>query len=97
MLFEWDEAKSQHTFRQRGFGFDYAAGIFGDLTLEKRDDRHDYGEIRMQAIGRVGNDILFVVYTNRSDVRHIISARRANRKERNLWHSFAERWITSGG
>jgi hypothetical protein len=28
---------------------------------------------------------------------HIISARRANRKEHNLWHSFAERWITSGG
>jgi uncharacterized DUF497 family protein len=97
MLFEWDEAKSRRTFRQRGFGFDYAAGIFGDLTLEQRDDRRDYDEIRMQAIGRVGNDILFVVYTDRGDVRHIISAQRANRKERRLWHSFAERWIKSGG
>jgi uncharacterized protein len=97
MLFEWDEAKSLRTFRERGFGFDSAAGIFGDLTLEKRDDRRDYGEIRMHAIGRIGNDILFVVYTDRDDVRHIISARLASRKERRLWHSFAERWITSGG
>ena len=67
-------------------------GFFGDLTLEKRDDRRDYGEIRMQAIGRVDDDILFVVYTDRGDVRHIISARRANKKERTQWHLFAERW-----
>ena len=72
-------------------GFDYAVRIFADLTLESRDDRRDYGEIRMQAIGRINNDILFVVYTDRGDVRHIISARRANKKERRLWHSFAER------
>ncbi len=97
MQFEWDEAKNRHAFRQRGFGFDYAAGIFGDLTLEKQDDRRDYGEIRMQAIGRVGNDILFVVYTDRGDFRHIISARRASRKERRLWQSFAEHWTTSSG
>ena len=51
MQFEWDEAKSERTFRERGFGFDYAAGIFDNLTLERRDDR---------------------------------------RRERRLWHSFAE-------
>ena len=91
MQFEWDEAKSQRTLFERGFGFDYAVRIFADLTLESRDDRRDYGEIRMQAIGRINNDILFVVYTDRGDVRHIISARRASKKERRLWHSFAER------
>src|SRR3954453_2729691 len=74
MLFEWDEAKSQQTFRDRGFGFDYAAAIFGGLTLERQDVRRDYGETRTQAIGRVGVDILFVVYTDRGEVCHIISA-----------------------
>src|SRR5437667_3313046 len=34
-------------------------------TLEKEDDRRDYGEVRMQAIGQVGDDVLFVVYTDR--------------------------------
>jgi len=50
----------------------------------------------MQAIGQVGEDIVFVVYTDRGDARHIISARLASRKERSLWHSFAAAWKASG-
>jgi uncharacterized DUF497 family protein len=95
MLFEWDEAKSRRTLSERGFGFDYAARIFLGPTLEKQDDRRDYGEVRMQAIGEVAGDVLFVAYTDRSDARNVISARLANRKERRLWHSFAEQWKTS--
>ena len=37
-------------------------------------------------------NVLFVVYTDRGEVRHIISAQLANRKERKLWLSFAEPW-----
>jgi uncharacterized DUF497 family protein len=97
MLFEWDEAKSRRTLSERGFGFDYAARIFLGLTLEQQDRRQDYGEVRMQAIGETGGDVLFVVYTDRGEVRHIISARLANRKERGLWQLFVEQWNTSGG
>jgi len=97
MLFEWDDAKSERNKSDRGFGFDYAARIFLGPTLEQRDDRRDYGEVRIQAIGQVGGDILFVVYTDRGDARHLISARLANRKERRSWHLFAEHWKTSGG
>jgi putative transcriptional regulator len=43
--------------------------------LEGLDDRREYGEVRIQAIGRVIDDILFVVYTDRRDAHHIISAR----------------------
>jgi uncharacterized DUF497 family protein len=50
----------------------------------------------MQAIGQVGDDVLFVVYTDRGAARHIISARLASRKERKSWRSFAEQWKTSG-
>jgi uncharacterized DUF497 family protein len=95
MLFEWDEAKSRRNLNERGFGFEYAARIFLGRTLERRDDRRDYGEVRIQAIGCVMDDILFVVYTDRGDARHIISARLASRKERSLWQSFAEQWKTS--
>ena len=97
MLFEWDDAKSHWTLMERGFGFDYAARIFLGPTLEKVDNRQNYGEVRMQAIGRVGKDILFVVYTDRGNARHIISARLANRKERKLWLLFVEQWRISGG
>ena len=89
MDFEWDEAKSEQNLRQRGFGFDYAACLFEGPVLETIDSRCDYGEIRIQAIGQVGEDILFVTYTDRNgESRRIISARKANRKERLLWQSF---------
>jgi uncharacterized protein len=96
MTFEWDDAKSRRTFNECGFGFDYASLIFLGATLEAEDCRRDYGEVRMQAIGRVETNVLFVVYTDRDEVRHIISARLANRKERQLWELFADQWKPSG-
>jgi uncharacterized protein len=84
-MFEWDRTKSAANLRQRGFDFAYAVGIFDGPTLEMDDDRADYGERRVMAIGRVNEDILFVVYTWRGEVRRVISARQANRKERNVY------------
>ena len=51
------------------------------------DQRKDYGEVRMQIIGRARFGILFVVYTERErvggeEVIRIISARLAGRAER---------------
>lgn len=97
MLFAWDEVKSRRTLTERGFDFDYVARIFLGPTLEKQDSRRNYGEVRIQAIGRVDEDVLFVVYTDREDARHIISARLANKKEREAWQSFAELWKPPGG
>jgi uncharacterized DUF497 family protein len=63
----------------RGFGFDHATAIFIAPTLEAQDTRRDYGEVRVQAIGRAGDDILYVVYSDRNEVRRVISARLANK------------------
>jgi uncharacterized DUF497 family protein len=46
MLFEWDEAKSRRNLNERGFGFEYAARIFLSPTLERLDNRREYGEVR---------------------------------------------------
>lgn len=89
MDFEWDEAKSDARFASDGFGFDVAALVFDGPTLEWPDDRRDYGERRMIALGAVDGIVLVVVYTDRGDVRRIISARPANRKERQRWRLFA--------
>ena len=95
MFFEWDDAKSQRNLLERGFGFDHAAAIFIGPTLEAQDNRRDYGEVRVQAIGSAGDDILSVVYSDRGEVRRIISARLTNKKERKLWQSFIEHWSKS--
>jgi uncharacterized protein len=85
--FEWDPAKSNLTFRRRGFDFAYASRIFAQAWIAGEDQRRDYGEVRMKAVGQVGLDVLVVIYTVRGDAIRIISARRANRKERAQWQS----------
>jgi len=85
-MFEWDERKSEANLRDRGFDFAYATLVFDGPTLEMEDDRADYGERRVQVIGQAEGDVLFVVYTWRGDTRRIISARLANRRERDAYH-----------
>jgi len=85
LLFEWDEQKSQHNLDRRGFDFAVAARIFEGDTIERDDTRRDYGEQRVVAIGQVEGVTLTVVYTQRASVRRIISARRANRRERHAY------------
>ncbi len=87
MRFDWDTAKGERNQKERGFGFDFATLIFEDDTIEWPDDRRDYGEARVRAIGEVDGLVLHVVFTDRGDVRRIISARIADRKERNRWHA----------
>lgn len=88
MIFDWDEEKSERNRRTRGFGFDRAARIFLGPVVEWVDDLLDYGEMRVIAIGGADGFVYFVVYTDRDDVRRIISARKATRGERELWLSF---------
>lgn len=87
MEFDWHEAKHKKNLEERGFGFDFAAQIFLGRVLSQIDDREDYGESRIKAIGEVDGVVLVVIYTDRDDVRWIISSRKANRKERALWHA----------
>jgi uncharacterized DUF497 family protein len=86
MEFDWHDAKHDRNINERGFGFDFAALIFEGRVLTQVDDRQDYGEVRVKAIGEVDGIVLVVIYTDRDDVRWIISARKANSKERALWH-----------
>ena len=82
---EWDEDKSQRNLAERGFDFALSARIFEGDTIEREDTRRDYGERRVVAIGRVEGVTLTVVYTARADARRIVSARRANKRERDAY------------
>lgn len=56
-------------------------------AIERADDRRHYGETRIRAIGVVGKLTLHYVYTQRGEVRRIISLRYANRKERDAYRA----------
>ena len=82
MEFEWDDAKSEASFRQRGFDFGYSIRVFLDSDrLVRPDDRLDYGEPRSQVTGRIDGRLFVIVYTPRVHRLRIISARKANRRE----------------
>lgn len=86
MMFEWDEAKNLANIEKHGVSFDDAKKIFRGFTFDAIDDRHDYGEERTISIGLLeGIVVLVVVHTDRDGTCRIISARQANRKERNRY------------
>jgi uncharacterized protein len=84
--FEWDPAKSEATERLRGIRFERAAEVFAGRHIMWDDDRRDYGEQRIRAVGESGGELLHVVFTQRGSVIRVISVRKANRKERAQWH-----------
>ena len=89
MRFTWDPQKSEANLAERGFDFTFATLAFDGPTLERIDNRQDYGEVRVIALGRADGIPLTVVYTDRAEggeiVRRIISARVSNRHERKAY------------
>nr|WP_315598715.1 BrnT family toxin [uncultured Cupriavidus sp.] len=45
------------------------------------DDRRDYGEVREIGFGVIGGRLYCVVFTQRGEIMHIISLRKANKRE----------------
>lgn len=87
MIYAWDAVKSDANLQARGFDFEFASRMFEGMTLEREDQRREYGERRVVAVGVVEGICLTIVYTDRVDgegraVRRIISARRSNKRER---------------
>lgn len=88
MIFEWDEAKSRANVERRRLSFTLAPYLFDGLTAEEPDERRDYGELRIKAVGTIADRCFVCIFTDRGDVRRIISLRRANRKEANGYRAF---------
>src|SRR6266571_8028827 len=63
------------TLRNTGVDFADAALIFAHPVLEAEDDRQDYGEVRLRALGHVGEEYYLVVYTWRGEDSRMINAR----------------------
>jgi uncharacterized DUF497 family protein len=92
MRYSWDEDKNRRNLERHGIAFEDAKRIFDGPTLEREDNRFDYGETRIYAIGLVNGLEITVIYTDRDhDERRIISAWRAEPHERRAY------WQNIGG
>jgi len=81
MKITFDPAKRDATWRDRGMDFAEAGEVFAEDTFDFPDERHDYGEPRLIAVGHLRGRMVIVVWTPRGEARHIISMRKANERE----------------
>ncbi|OCH99186.1 hypothetical protein A8135_08030 [Legionella jamestowniensis] len=83
--FEWDENKRQSNIDKHGIDFEDAIQIFKDrMRVEASSSQKD--EERYITFGVVNEVVLAVVYTNRNNVKRIISARVAHENERRIYY-----------
>ena len=89
MNYVWDRKKNLRNVRLHGIAFEDAVKIFEGPTLERIDDRFDYGETRVYAIGVTNGVEVTVIYADVSESeRRMISAWRSERHERKAyWQS----------
>jgi uncharacterized DUF497 family protein len=82
--FEWDDEKAISNLEKHGVSFGEATEVFYDShALEDYDTEHSTGEGRFFIIGLSSRRLLYVIYAERTgDVVRIISARRADKAER---------------
>ncbi|MEO8187402.1 MAG: BrnT family toxin [Burkholderiaceae bacterium] len=92
--FEWDAVKAQSNLKKHRVSFEVAARVFADPFAMVEQDRVENGERRWRTLGSVdGHLLLLVAHIVRDDedgedgteVIRIISARRAEPKERNRY------------
>lgn len=88
--FEWDVNKAKSNLRKHGIRFEDAVLVFDDPRHLSMQDRYENGEHRWQTIGLVhGIVVILVAHTIRfesgEEVIRIISARKADRKERSRY------------
>lgn len=81
MKISYDGSKRDKTLGERGLDFKDAVQVFAAPTVTFVDDRWDYKEVRWLTIGRLSERMVAVVWTQRGDVRHIISMRKCNERE----------------
>lgn len=84
----WNEAKRVRNLANHGIDFADLDDFFEGDLLTREDTREAYGEVRFQSIGMLHGIVLFVAWTPRgahADIPHLISARKADRHEREAW------------
>jgi len=77
----FDPAKEAANLAKHGVSLALASEMEWDTAVVWPDVRRDYGEPRQCAIAYIGLRLFFVAFVERTDVKRIISLRKANPRE----------------
>ncbi len=81
MDISYDPGKNEKNIAERSISFERAVEFEWSSALIVEDIRKDYGESRFQALGFIGKRLHVLVFTPRASKVHVVSLRKANRRE----------------
>ena len=87
MPISFDPRKNERNIAERGLSFELVEEFEWDSALVVEDVRRDYGERRFQALGMITGRLHALVFTPRAGLVHVISLRKANRREIRLYEA----------
>lgn len=81
MLIDFDPSKDHVNQAKHGVSLADAGLIEWDTVLIRSDNRKNYGESRIQALGLLDGRLYRVAFTVRGEALRVISMRKANKRE----------------
>jgi len=76
-----DPLKNCRNILIRGIPFAAVRDMEFDTAIAMPDRRRDYGEERWQVLGMINGRLHMLVFTWRGETMHVISLRKANKRE----------------
>ncbi|MBI2008109.1 BrnT family toxin [Candidatus Amesbacteria bacterium] len=85
--FQWDKGNLDKSYAKHSITPQEAEEVFLDESLITQEDvKHSQKEERFTAIGKTtAGELLFAVYTHRNGNIRVISIRKANKKEKEIY------------
>ena len=90
MRYEWDKAKNRSNFAKHGLDFSDAEQVLAGPCVTFEDGRFDYGEERLITLGLLAGRAVIIAHAPRGEVTRIISMRKANRREQEIYYKRLE-------
>ena len=89
MKYTWDESKRQSNLNQHGLDFSDAEKLFSGPVVLFENTQNGYSEQKMIAAGLLDFSTVLVVYVKSGDETKIISMRKADSDETDLYYKNA--------
>jgi uncharacterized protein len=81
MQITFDPTKNDRNIAERGLSFELVAELDWLAAVAVEDTRRDYGERRVRVLAPLDGRLHVAVVSYRNDAVHVISFRKANRRE----------------
>jgi uncharacterized protein len=81
MKITYDDAKNARNIRERNLPFSLANGFEFASAILEQDNRRAYSEVRIKAVGNIGNRLHVLIFIPTFEGIRVISLRKANARE----------------